>query len=234
MSKFLNTSATNYFLEELIKEASERLILISPFLKLNDRIKQLLEDKDRLKIDVRVVYGKNELQPEEINWLKELTYVRTSFCKNLHAKCYLNEESCIVTSMNLYEFSQINNNEMGIHFSRTEDAALYMDAFEEAQRIIRISDEIRMSLEKVPAESEGQSIGKEITDGEEKISTSKVAKKYKLKNVDLLEKLVLKGYLEIADEEHKLTSLGKEIGGELCVSKRFGEFFKWPVSLSLE
>lgn len=90
MAKFLNTSATNYFLEELIKNASDRLILISPFLKLNDRIKELLQDKNRLKIDVRIVYGKNELQPEEINWLRELTYVRTSFCKNLHAKCYLN------------------------------------------------------------------------------------------------------------------------------------------------
>jgi hypothetical protein len=37
MAKFLNTSATNYFLEELIKDAKERLILISPFLKLNVR-----------------------------------------------------------------------------------------------------------------------------------------------------------------------------------------------------
>ncbi|MDO8813157.1 MAG: phospholipase D family protein, partial [Gallionella sp.] len=92
MAKFLNTSATNYFLEELIKDAKDRLILISPFLKLNDRIKELLSDKNRLKIDVRIVYGKSELQPEEINWLKELTYIRTSFCKNLHAKCYMNED----------------------------------------------------------------------------------------------------------------------------------------------
>ena len=36
MAKFLNTSATNYFLEELIKDARDRLVLISPFLKLND------------------------------------------------------------------------------------------------------------------------------------------------------------------------------------------------------
>ena len=51
--KFLNTCATNYFLEELIKNAKDRLILISPFLKLNDRMKELLADKNRLKIDVR-------------------------------------------------------------------------------------------------------------------------------------------------------------------------------------
>lgn len=81
MAKFLNTSATNYYLEEMIKNASDRLILISPYLKLNDRIKELLEDKNRLKIDVRIVYGKSELQPAEISWLNELTFVRTSFCK---------------------------------------------------------------------------------------------------------------------------------------------------------
>jgi hypothetical protein len=117
MANFLNTSATNYYLEELIKSASDRLILISPFLKINDRIKALLEDKNRLKIDVRIVYGKSELQPEDINWLKELTFVRASFCKNLNAKGYINEKACIVTSLNLYEFGQVNNNEMGIYIS---------------------------------------------------------------------------------------------------------------------
>ena len=30
MAKFLNTSATNYFLEELIKTAKDRLILLRP------------------------------------------------------------------------------------------------------------------------------------------------------------------------------------------------------------
>jgi hypothetical protein len=58
MAKFLNTSATNYFLEELIKGARDRLILISPFLRLNDRIKELLADKNRLKIDVRIVLAR--------------------------------------------------------------------------------------------------------------------------------------------------------------------------------
>ena len=152
MAKFLNTSATNYFLEEMIKSASDRLILISPFLKLNDRMKELLADKNRLKIDVRIVYGKSELQPQEIEWLRGLTFIRTSFCKNLHAKCYMNEEMCIVTSLNLYEFSQINNNEMGILIRRAEDSQLYKDAYEEAQRIIRISDEVRISLERVSSE----------------------------------------------------------------------------------
>ncbi len=45
MAKFLNTSATTYPLEELIKKTRERLIIISPFLKFNDRIKGVYSDK---------------------------------------------------------------------------------------------------------------------------------------------------------------------------------------------
>src|SRR3546814_19283281 len=125
MAKFLNTSATNYFLEELIKDAKDRLILISPYLKLNDRVKELLADKNRLKIDVRMVYGKSELQPAAISWLRELPYIRTSFCRHLHAKCYLNEELCILTSINLYEFSTVNKNELGISIPRHAATELY-------------------------------------------------------------------------------------------------------------
>ena len=33
----------------------------------------------------------------------------------------VSEDACIITSLNLYEFSQINNNEMGILLKRSED-----------------------------------------------------------------------------------------------------------------
>lgn len=227
MAKFLNTSATNYFLEELIKDARDRLILISPFLKLNDRIKELLIDKNRLKIDVRIVYGKSELQPEEIAWLKELQYVRTSFCKNLHAKCYLNEELCIITSLNLYEFSQVNNNEMGVLLRRSDDSELYRDAYEEAQRLIRISEEVRISMERVTQDAE------QAPDDEEAVSTakltsSKLAQRLGMKTPELMDLLIRKGHLETREGKHYLTAQGKEAGGEFRMSPRYGPYFLWP------
>jgi phosphatidylserine/phosphatidylglycerophosphate/cardiolipin synthase-like enzyme len=229
MAKFLNTSAINYFLEELIKNAKDRLILISPFLKLNDRIKELLADKNRLKIDVRIVYGKSELQPEEINWLKELTYIRTSFCKNLHAKCYMNEELCIIASLNLYEFSQVNNNEMGVLIRRTDDADLYKDTYEEAQRIIRISEEVRISLERVLSETESKTEPDEAAP--DKLTTSKLAQRLGIKTNELTEKLVQSGFLEARDGKHYITAKGKENGGEFRMSPKFGPYFLWPESL---
>nr|WP_272889663.1 phospholipase D family protein [Stutzerimonas stutzeri] len=214
----------------MIKTAKDRLILISPFLRLNERIKELLEDKDRLKIDVRIVYGKSELQPEEVNWLKGLSYIRTSFCKNLHAKCYLNEESCIITSLNLYEFSQVNNNEMGVFIDRQSDTDLYRDAYEEAQRIIRISDEVRISLEVVAKDSEPTT---ETEDGVNKLTSSKMAQKLGLKTPEFLEKLSSQGLLELRDGKNYLTDKGKEAGGEFRMSPKFGPYFLWPAGLDI-
>jgi phosphatidylserine/phosphatidylglycerophosphate/cardiolipin synthase-like enzyme len=238
MAKFLNTSATNYFLEELIKSAKDRLVLISPFLKLNDRIRELLEDKNRLKIDVRIVYGKSELQPQEIEWLKAQSYIRTSFCKNLHAKCYLNEENAIVTSLNLYEFSQINNNEMGILIRRDDDAELYKDTYEEAQRIIRISDEVRISMERVsmadeePATSDNAEASDDEArpngNGPQKLSTSKIAQKHGMKTADWLAKAVTVQLLTAEGDRHYLTPAAKQAGIEFVAKSRFGPYFLWP------
>lgn len=237
MAKFLNTSATNYFLEEMIKGASDRLILISPFLKLNDRIKELLADKNRLKIDVRIVYGKSELQPHEIEWLRGLTYIRTSFCKNLHAKCYMNEEMCIVTSLNLYEFSQVNNNEMGVLIQRTEDGHLYKDAYEEAQRIIRISDEVRISLERVVTEPEESAspVDKtaDVAIAGDKLASSKIAQKLGLKMDQFLEQATEHGYLVLTDGKHTLAPKGETSGVKFVAKSRFGSYFLWPQDFDL-
>lgn len=232
MAKFLSTTGTNYHLEELIKGASERLILISPFLKLNDRMKELLADKNRLKIDVRIVYGKSELQPQEIEWLRGLTYIRTSFCKNLHAKCYMSEELCIITSLNLYEFSQVNNNEMGILIERADDGQLYKDAYEEAQRIIRISDEVRISMERVVEEPiASATIAETVDEGDavsDKLPSGKLAQKLGMKAADLLQRATAQGYLALNGEKHVLTPKGEQAGVEFVAKGRFGPYFLWP------
>ena len=150
MAKFLDTAGVSFYLQQLINSANEKLILISPYLKISDRLKQSISDKDLMKIDIRLIYGKTEIELSENNWLKSLKSIRTSFCQNLHAKCYLNEKEAIVTSMNLYDFSQINNNEMGIYVNKTEDAELYSAIYTEAMRLVRISDEIKISVTQVP------------------------------------------------------------------------------------
>ena len=153
MAKFLNTTGVSYHLEELIKGTKDRLILISPYLQFTDRIKEHLSNLNIQKRDIRIVYRENKLQLEENNWLESQIGIRTSLCKNLHAKCYINENEAIITSMNLYEFSQQNNNEMGIYISKIQDPDLYNSAYEEVQRLLTISEEIRVTVKKVTADT---------------------------------------------------------------------------------
>lgn len=231
MAKFLNTTATSYYLEELIKSAKERLIIISPFLKFNERIKELLEDKNRIKMDIRIVYGKTDLKPEEITWLRSLDYVRTSFINNLHAKCYLNEETAIITSMNLYDFSQVNNNEMGVFIQRQSEPELYKDTLEEAQRLFRSGDEIRVTVEKVIQEQE--KIHETTTHEYKKLTTANLAKDHGIKTKEIFKILLEKNYLIQNGEQFKLTDAGKKAGGEFHTNKQNVPYFLWPKDIQL-
>ena len=160
MAKFLDTFGISSELAQIIKGAKDKLILISPYLQIGDKFKEMLEDQDKLKLDIRIIYRENKLQPQENNWLKSLKSVKTSICKNLHAKCYLNEKEALITSMNFYEFSQVNNNEMGIVVYKSEDEQLYNAINEEANRLKRISEEIKVTVEKVIPKEELSKNGK--------------------------------------------------------------------------
>jgi phosphatidylserine/phosphatidylglycerophosphate/cardiolipin synthase-like enzyme len=152
MAEFLTTTGVSAELEKIVSEARKEIFLISPYLKINQRMKDLLVDADRLRKDIRIVFGKNELQPDEGQWLQGLSEIRLYFRKNLHAKCYLNEQKAIVTSMNLYEFSQINNDEMGILVSASADAELYGRIVDETQKLLRSAEPVKLAFERLAAE----------------------------------------------------------------------------------
>ena len=45
MAEFLTTKGITYRLEEIIKSAEKRLVIISPYLKLDKHTKELLEER---------------------------------------------------------------------------------------------------------------------------------------------------------------------------------------------
>src|SRR5436189_4033670 len=71
------------------------------------------------------------------------------FHKDLHAKCYYNESEAIITSMNLFMFSQQNNVEMGIYISKEKDEELYRQLTNEVDKIKRGSEHRTISVQKV-------------------------------------------------------------------------------------
>ena len=147
MAKFLDTSGISHQLVQIISGSrGGRLLLISPYLKFNKQIKDRLEEQVQTwKTNVVVIYGKTELRAEETQWLAK-NGVTTSYREHLHAKCYMNDSHALITSMNLYEFSQQNNDEMGILVSAVEDPELYEKIKEEAERIYRRSVDLTLNV----------------------------------------------------------------------------------------
>lgn len=106
MAKFLITNGISAALDDLIRNAQRDVILISPYVKVNQRLQGFIQDADRRGVRFTLIYGKSDIKAEEREWIDRLTSKRVGFVQNLHAKCYLNENTAIITSMNLYEFSQ--------------------------------------------------------------------------------------------------------------------------------
>jgi len=139
MAKFLTTLETSAKIEKIIRQAKEELTLITPYLKLTQIFHDRLIDAGNRNVNIKLIYGKEELNPEDLENLKELKNLELYFCENLHAKCYFNENLMVISSMNLHEFSQTNNREMGVQIKLEEDPELFNDAKNEAGSIIKAS-----------------------------------------------------------------------------------------------
>lgn len=200
-------------------------------------MKDHLENLNIQKRDIRIIYRENKLQVEESNWLESQIGIRTSLCNSLHSKCYLNENEAIVTSMNLYSFSQQNNDEMGIHVTKENDADLYNDIYDEVQRLLTISEEIRVSVKKVDKEIEMKS-EKTVEKVQENIdlSNSKLLTTKELSQLTGLSSRKVNSWftdnklMYKKDDDWLATKKGKEYG---CVEKegQYGKFVIWPENL---
>lgn len=153
MVKFLDTTEISAEINNMLKSKdSLNLYLVCPYLKICDNFKERLEDRNRFKLETKFVFGKTELQPGENEWINSLRYARLHFYKNLHAKCYMDDSAAIITSMNLYEYSQVNNREMGIIVYKEEDPEVYNEILEEVKEIIRNSDDIELNVKRLSPE----------------------------------------------------------------------------------
>jgi phosphatidylserine/phosphatidylglycerophosphate/cardiolipin synthase-like enzyme len=128
MVRFLDSHHIVSELSEIMKSSEKFLIIISPYLKISNSFKNILKSLNFQKIDCRIIYdSRSPLKKDEIDFLQSIKRIKLLKCENLHAKCFINEKMGIITSMNLYEYSQSNNWEMGISFTRKDDADLYLN-----------------------------------------------------------------------------------------------------------
>jgi hypothetical protein len=145
MVEFLETTGVTAALRKLILDTKLYLYLISPYVQLSDRSKELLKEVDSVPgIKITFFCRKDgKISMDDLNFLQmKLQNVQVYEIKNLHAKCYLNENTAIITSMNLYQFSQENNREMGIKVEKS-DGAVYDAIYKEIMSLDKSKEKIQ-------------------------------------------------------------------------------------------
>lgn len=148
MAEFLTTNGTSYHIENIIIGAEKKLVLVSPYLQISKTFFERLKDASNKNVEIKIIFGKDELKPNEKNSLAELKNLELLFFENLHAKCYFNEKEMVITSMNMYEFSEKNNREMGVFITRLNDKNIFEKAVNETLSIIQSSEVIQLAKTK--------------------------------------------------------------------------------------
>ncbi|RKS92681.1 hypothetical protein BC952_2595 [Flavobacterium limicola] len=148
MSKFLTGSKLGEAIYDIIWDAERTLLIVSPFIKLDDYFKELFDKhKNNPKIHLILVFGKNEndikrsMSKSDFDYFNKFLNVSIIYVPNLHAKYYGNENKGIITSINLYDYSFKNNIEFGVyseqsilnHFKTSADNEAWNECIEIAE-----------------------------------------------------------------------------------------------------
>lgn len=242
MAKFITTKQITSELEELIKKADERLYIVSPYLKLSKDFRDLLTYRNTNRKDTKIIFGKQELNPEQMTFFQGLRFVYLFFSEDLHAKCYINDTKMIITSMNFYDFSMMNNREMGILIDQTvtEDIQVYNDAWAEIDYIEKTSKSFDFvskpssipptsTIKETRIEPKTETVTPTNTNSfnGKYFSATALSKEIGITNKDLNSQFEKLKWIEKKNEEMVLTDLGKSKGGQMKKGQ-YGDYIAWP------
>ncbi|WP_417873746.1 hypothetical protein [Xanthomarina gelatinilytica] len=116
----INPNEIGAKISTLISEANEKFYAITPFLDLSKWKKILINLENAIKRDVEVKFYFREIKEKDFQILYKLG-IELNQINGLHTKLYINESETIVSSMNLYEFSDLYSIDIALHFKENKD-----------------------------------------------------------------------------------------------------------------
>ncbi len=139
MVQFVNATQARGEIERIISKAKYNMVMISPYIKINDDFISRLTDAGQRKVKILMVCRAEELKIGEREKLEQIPNLDLRFNERLHAKCFYNEDTMVITSLNLYDSSLGDNREMGLLLRNNieGDKEAFDEAKNEAQFIIR-------------------------------------------------------------------------------------------------
>ena len=122
MAKFISGEELEKVIYDIIWDAKKTLLIVSPFIKLDDYFKRLFDNHaNNPSLHLIIVFGKNEGSPSkslskiDFEYFKKFLNISIIYVPNLHAKYYGNKTKGVISSINLYDYSFKNNIEFGVY-----------------------------------------------------------------------------------------------------------------------
>jgi hypothetical protein len=112
----INPNEIGSKISTLIAESQQKFIAISPYIDISDWKKILINLNHAKKRGVKVEFYFRELREKDYKNLNRLG-VSLFRIKGLHTKMFMNDSTAIVTSMNLYEYSDLHSIDIAMQFS---------------------------------------------------------------------------------------------------------------------
>jgi len=134
--KLLNRKELVVAIENMIRDEKDAVLLLSPYIKLSEDIADILKNsKAKIRLIMRKPFEKDKEEHE-----KNLAEIETklpklrgciSMAKDLHAKVYMTTSKIVIASMNLHEYSEKNNFEVGFVLDNNLDNEICKKLYEE-------------------------------------------------------------------------------------------------------
>ncbi|WP_452220322.1 hypothetical protein [Lacinutrix salivirga] len=116
----INPNEIGAKISTLITEADEKFYAVTPYLDLSKWRKILISLENAIKRGVEVKFYFREIKEKDFQVLQNLG-IELNQINGLHTKLYINESETIVSSMNLYEFSDLYSIDIALHFKENKD-----------------------------------------------------------------------------------------------------------------
>lgn len=137
----LNPNEIGARIASMLLESNKRFIAISPFIKVADWKKMMIALEKAIGNGVSIELYYREIKSKDYNYLNSIG-VKLFEIQNLHTKLYMNDSSALMSSMNLYEYSDLNARELGVFYTDLESYNKFYNYFTKYIEKVAVSKEI--------------------------------------------------------------------------------------------
>lgn len=117
--ELINPNEIGAKISTLIAEATETFCAVTPYVKISDWKKIIVNLTDAKNRNVKIKFFIREIEQADYFTLKNLG-IELFLIPGLHTKLYFNEKEVIVSSMNLYEFSDLHSIDLAILYNDSD------------------------------------------------------------------------------------------------------------------